>query len=105
MRRAKSLEHADVFGTSFLNNKKCVEGSGEVRFARWEFVSRKQAAEAIDRAEAALNLEEVSHGALSELCQREGLVAIAECVGERLCADEVRSLDGNVRITFVCGGL
>lgn len=63
--------------------------------------SLRQVSEEVDRAGAAVPLERSLGWGLGELFREKWLASLLGFVRERMCADEVCVLDGDVRVVFV----
>lgn len=63
--------------------------------------SLEQLTEAVEKAEAALFLEELFGGVFAGLCRGEKLAAFTKCVREQNCVSEERVSHGNVRMVLV----
>lgn len=101
VRKEQSQIHGTAAGSFLLKKRKCPEGGGGYLVRNGVCVSIKQLAKAVERAEAALDLESLVCRVLAWLCKWDLLASFAKCVREWMCVDGLRVIDGNVRMVFV----
>lgn len=68
-------------------------------------VSLRPLAEAVEKAGAALNLEDCSSGVTAGLRGGEVLASFAKCLREQMCEEKVLLLDWDVGKVFVKSGI
>lgn len=87
VRRRESERYGDAVGASLQKKTKCVEGGGWCLVRAKLCVPLEPLAEAVQRAKAALSLQELRGGELAGRCGGEKLASFEGCAEERMCLD------------------